>query len=353
MMIITPTIAASDRDVGCSSFFGDLAGLTARSPRSYEQTASEDSRSEADLLTSALARAQFSSRAGPAAAPGLREGRAQAEENEPNWSAAEHQPNTVTGFLAPRCPRESRTFACRQGLEGLAGTGCPPRSTLVMKGSAVRIRASASREPCLRGVFLLRETFRLPEGATDGATRACCQCRARRSSTPEVAVRATARQCLDPPAQALVIAIWHLPDGDTERFGSCMARSPVTRQTKFVPPYAARASQVSRISMSGGAGGRRRASGSRSTVPKTVRSTPSHTGLLSPSLSTCRPVRRRSRLTGAYILFTLSRGSDLACKVTIVASEGIELTLTSKLESVIWITGPLQRCSRSSIGPTA
>jgi hypothetical protein len=79
------------------------------------------------------------------AAPRLGDGN-QAEENEPNWSGrvrtpAEHR----RGSTDPRCPRESRGLARNQCLEGLAGTGCHRRSTLVMKGSAVRVRASASR----------------------------------------------------------------------------------------------------------------------------------------------------------------------------------------------------------------
>ncbi len=44
---------------------------------------------------------------------------------------------------APRCPSQSAPLACSCGLEGLAGTGCPPLPSLVMKGSAVRVRASA------------------------------------------------------------------------------------------------------------------------------------------------------------------------------------------------------------------
>ena len=57
----------------------------------------------------------------------------------------EHQPNTVMYPWAPRCPPESLGLGWEPGLEGLAGTGCHPRSTLVMKGSAVRIRTTASR----------------------------------------------------------------------------------------------------------------------------------------------------------------------------------------------------------------
>ena len=56
---------------------------------------------------------------------------------------AEHEPNTATFLWAPHCPPGSPDLAFRQGLEGLEGTGCHLRSTLVMKGSAVRIRASA------------------------------------------------------------------------------------------------------------------------------------------------------------------------------------------------------------------
>ena len=56
-------------------------------------------------------------------------------------TSAEHR----TYLRVPRCPFESAVLACRQGLEGLEGTGCHTRSTLVMKGSGVRIRGSASR----------------------------------------------------------------------------------------------------------------------------------------------------------------------------------------------------------------
>gem|GEM_PF-6780969 len=56
----------------------------------------------------------------------------------------EHQPNTSRLPAAPRCPSESAILACSGGLEGLAGTGCPPRPTLVMKGSGVRVSPSAS-----------------------------------------------------------------------------------------------------------------------------------------------------------------------------------------------------------------
>ena len=58
-------------------------------------------------------------------------------------ASSEHQPNTATRPTAPRCPSESAVVACLRGLEGLAGTGCPPLPSLVMKGSAVRVRASA------------------------------------------------------------------------------------------------------------------------------------------------------------------------------------------------------------------
>ena len=58
--------------------------------------------------------------------------------------ADEHQPNTATRPPAPRFPSESATLACFRGLEGLAGTGCPPWPSLVMKGSGVRVFPSAS-----------------------------------------------------------------------------------------------------------------------------------------------------------------------------------------------------------------
>jgi hypothetical protein len=68
---------------------------------------------------------------------------------------SEHQPDTVTYLRVPRLPSESAVSACRQGLEGLEGTGCHTRSTLVMKGSAVRIRASASvSKPFLACLFI-------------------------------------------------------------------------------------------------------------------------------------------------------------------------------------------------------
>ncbi len=59
---------------------------------------------------------------------------------------------------APRCRSgDSLGLACRQGLEGLARTGCRRRSTLVMKGSVVRIRASALPE--LQGKHAVPEVF--------------------------------------------------------------------------------------------------------------------------------------------------------------------------------------------------
>ena len=63
--------------------------------------------------------------------------------------APAHRPNTsrtpLRGSRLLAVLAESAILACRRGLEGLEGTGCPLRSTLVMKGSAVRIRASARR----------------------------------------------------------------------------------------------------------------------------------------------------------------------------------------------------------------
>jgi hypothetical protein len=48
----------------------------------------------------------------PRASPELRAVGVQAEAGEPNLEqASEHQPNTVTGYLAPRCPPESRRLA--------------------------------------------------------------------------------------------------------------------------------------------------------------------------------------------------------------------------------------------------
>jgi hypothetical protein len=61
------------------------------------------------------------------------------------YPAARTPAEHVTHQQVPLSPRESGRLARKQGLERLAGTGCHPRSTLVMKGSAVRIRASASR----------------------------------------------------------------------------------------------------------------------------------------------------------------------------------------------------------------
>ena len=56
---------------------------------------------------------------------------------------SEHQPNTLRYPWAPRRPPESLGFAPIQGPEGLEGTGCHHRSTLVMKGSTRLERCSA------------------------------------------------------------------------------------------------------------------------------------------------------------------------------------------------------------------